>query len=243
MIKLENIVKKYGDKLAVNNLNLEVKSGELFGFLGPNGAGKTTTIKMITGLLKPSSGNLKIYNLKYEDEGEKIKSKIGYIPDRPYVYDKMSGMEYLLFTGELYNMKKNEIITKAEYWLKRFDLFEDKDRLTENFSHGMKQKLVFSSCFIHEPEIIIVDEPMVGLDPRSSKLLKEILKEKISGGTTIFLSTHTLSVAEELCSRIGIIMNGQLIATGTYDELKNQAGNSKNLEEIFLKLTSVSQED
>ncbi len=242
MILIKDLCKNYGDKEAVNKLNLEIKKGEIFGFLGPNGAGKTTTIKMLAGLLKESSGNLEINGLNYEKNATEIKSKIGYIPDRPYVYEKMTGFEFLKFTGQLYNMSKNEIKEKSEYWLERFDLTEDADRLTEGYSHGMKQKLVFSSCFLHSPELIIVDEPMVGLDPKSGKLLKDILREKITEGMTIFLSTHTLSVAQELCTRIGIIARGSLIATGTYEELhalsmEKESGTSENLEEVFLKLT------
>jgi len=244
MIEIVNVTKKFGRVVAVSDLSLKVEAGEFFGFLGPNGAGKTTTIKLLTGLLKPTSGRIFIGGIDITKEPEKAKQKIGYIPDNPYIYDKLSGREFLKFVGGLYGMSDREIDRRID-WL--FDLFQVGswgDERSESYSHGMKQKIVMASAFLHSPEVIIIDEPMVGLDPQSSRLVKDMLKLASRMGTTVFLSTHTLSIAEELCDRIGIVNQGKLVALGTLEELRRQAeergvenvsGNS--LEDLFLSLT------
>lgn len=238
MIELINVTKKFGDKVAVKGLSLDVKSGEFFAFLGPNGAGKTTTIKMITGLLKPDGGTVKICGIDISQKPGEAKMKTGYVPDSPYIYEKLTAREYLEFTGGLYRMPQEKIEKKIE-WL--FDLFGMNgwaDSRCEEYSHGMRQKVIFCSAFLHEPEVLVVDEPMVGLDPQSARLVKDLLKMLSSRGTTVFVSTHTLSVAEELCDRIGIVDKGELIALGTLDELRSKAASDgESLEKLFLKLT------
>lgn len=236
MIKTLNLTKKFGKFTAVSHLNLEIEKGELFGFLGPNGAGKTTTIKMLVGLLKPSEGKVLIGGHDIEREPLRAKQIIGYIPDQPYLYRKLTGKEFLEFIANLYGMKVNQ--GKIEELLSIFELDGWGEELIENYSHGMRQKLVFSASLIHEPEIIIVDEPMVGLDPKSTRLVKNILRKKCTEGSTVFVSTHGIKVAEEICTRIGIIREGRLIAQGTMEELKEAAhSQTKDLEEVFLRLT------
>jgi ABC-2 type transport system ATP-binding protein len=241
MIELLNVSKAFGEKKAVDDLTLGVKSGEFFAFLGPNGAGKTTTIKMIAGLLRPEEGTVKICGHDISLEAEAAKMKTGYIPDAPYIYEKLTAREYLEFTGGLYRMPQDRIVKRID-WL--FDLFGMNgwaDTRCEEYSHGMRQKVVFCSALIHEPSVLVVDEPMVGLDPQSARLVKDLLKMYSSKGTTVFVSTHTLSVAEELCDRIGIINRGKLIALGTLEELKSRAeAEGENLESLFLRLTGGS---
>lgn len=237
MIQTLNLTKRFGAKIAVNNLTLEVKKGELFGFLGPNAAGKTTTIKLLTGLLKPTNGSASICGYDIEKDYIKLKGLLSYIPDIPYLYERLTGREFLRFVSEIYLLDEKKAISKIEELLEFFSLKESADILIEEYSHGMRQKLVISAALIHNPQVIIVDEPMVGLDPKTTKLVKDIFKESAKNGITIFMSTHTLSLAEELCDRIGIIDNGNLIAIGTIDELRQTSGIDGELEEIFLKLT------
>lgn len=237
VIKIENLVKNFEDIVAVNNLNLEIKEGELFAFLGPNGAGKTTTIKILTGLIKPTSGITLINGINIQKNPLEAKKIIGYIPDHPYLYEKLSGRDFFHFVGDLYNMPRDEQEKHLEFYFSLFGLKDAADKLIENYSHGMRQKLVFSICLMHDPKVIIVDEPMVGLDPKSTRIVKNLLKEKSKNGATIFLSTHTLSVAEELADKIGIINHGKLIFFGTLNEMKNYSQKDGNLEELFLKLT------
>lgn len=236
MIKVVDLSKRFGDLWAVRELNLEIDRGEIFTFLGPNGAGKTTTIKLLTGLLKPTAG--KVYLGGYDLERERIKALglVSYISDEPYLYEKLSGREFLKFIGELYRVEG--LRKRIEEVLEIFEITEIGDKLIEDYSHGMKQKLIFSSTLLHNPRIIIIDEPMVGLDPKSVRLVKDILRDRARDGVTIFLSTHTLSVAEELSHRIGIIDRGRLIAIGTLDELRSSAREALHLEDIFLELTS-----
>ena len=238
MIELLKVTKKFGKKTAVDDLSLHIKTGEFFGFLGPNGAGKTTTIKLMTGLLRPESGTIRICGTDIIKDPEAAKMKTGYVPDAPYIYEKLTAREYLEFTGGLYDMSPEKIRSQTE-WL--FDLFGMDgwvDSRCEEYSHGMRQKVVFCSAFLHDPEVLIVDEPMVGLDPQSMRLVKDLLKLYSSRGTAIFVSTHILSVAEELCDRIGIIHNGRLIGLGTLDELGSMAtAEGENLESLFLKMT------
>ncbi|MEW6088980.1 MAG: ABC transporter ATP-binding protein [bacterium] len=239
MIDIVNLSKKFRENPAVCGLSLNVKKGEIFGFIGPNGAGKTTTIKMISGLLMPTAGTIKIDNIDISLNPVDAKKITGLIPDEPFLYEKLTGWEFLYFLGQLYNLDKNTIKNKGMELLDLFNLTYEADDLIEGYSHGMKQKLVIISALIHEPRVIIVDEPMVGLDPRSSKIVKNIFVTLAKKGVTIFMSTHTLFLAQEICERIGVIYKGKLIALGTFDELKNKAesDNVENLEEIFLKLT------
>ena len=239
MIKTEHLSKNFRNFTAVNDVNIEVKPGEIYGFLGPNGAGKTTTIRMLIGLLKPSAGKIFINGYDLVKNPISAKSMVGFIPDRPYIYEKLTGREFLNFIGGIYGMHPSEIEQKAPGWLEFFDLKNWADELAESYSHGMKQRLVFASALLHEPKAIIVDEPMVGLDPKGAKLLKDAFRELAhKQGRTIFMSTHTLEVAEEVCDRIGIISSGKLIAEGGMDELRGQAkSQGANLEDIFLKLT------
>ncbi len=238
MIKITNLTKKYGEHIAVDNLSLGIKPGELFGFLGPNGAGKTTTIKMMTGILKPTEGSIEINGINIESEPEKAKKLIGYIPDDPYLYDRLSAREYLRFVGGLYNMEPELIEERSKELFDIFGMNSWVDKHCEEFSHGMRQKIVFCSAFLHRPKVMIVDEPMVGLDPQSSRLVKDMMKQYAIDGNTVFISTHVLSVAEELCDRIGIINRSKLIETGTFTELKAKAAREDvNLETLFLELT------
>jgi ABC-2 type transport system ATP-binding protein len=238
MISLLNLTKRFKDILAVDSLCLEIKKGELFGFLGPNGAGKTTTIKLMVGLLKPTKGQVLIGGWDIQEKPTLAKSIIGYIPDNPYLYEKLTGWEFLNFIADIYSLNGKER-KEIDYYFDIFELKEYKDELIQNYSHGMRQKLIFSSIFLHHPKVIIIDEPMVGLDPRSSRLIKDILKKKREGGATIFISTHNLEVAEELCTRVGIIHKGRLVAEGNSEELLELAKirGEGRLEEVFLELT------
>jgi len=239
MIELTDLTKKYGEFQAVNDLNLCVKKGEIFGFIGPNGAGKTTTIKMMGGILEPTKGMVKIAGINMREEPEKAKSKIGFIPDRPYLYEKLTGMEFLRFTADLYGVPEETFKATAFKILKDFSLADWADELVESYSHGMKQRLIMSAALLHDPEVIIVDEPMVGLDPAAIMMVKSLFKELAGQGVTIFMSTHTLKVAEEICDRIGVINKGHLIAMGTTQELQREANITEaDLEQVFLNLTN-----
>jgi ABC-2 type transport system ATP-binding protein len=239
MIELRAITKKYGDHPAVNNLSLNIPKGEIFGFIGPNGAGKTTTIKIMGGMLLPSSGSVKICGINMKAHPENAKRKIGFIPDRPYLYEKLTGMEFLQFTADLYSVNKNGFVQKAKEELKRFSLIDWADELIESYSHGMRQRLIFASALLHDPEVIIVDEPMVGLDPVAIMMVKDLFKRLSKKGATIFMSTHTLKVAEDICDRIGIIHRGRLIATGTTEDLQREARiTDADLERVFLLMTA-----
>jgi ABC-2 type transport system ATP-binding protein len=238
VIKIENLVKKYQSVVAVDHLNLEVPKGQLFGFLGPNGAGKTTTIKLLMGLLKPSNGTITINGLNIHEDPVKAKAMVGYIPDRPYIYEKLTGMEYLEFIADLYSLEKEVVRPRAMKFLEFFDLKESANELIEGYSHGMKQKLIISGALIHTPKIVVVDEPMVGLDPRGARQVKDLFRDLCKEGTTLFMSTHSLGIAEAMCHRVGIILKGKMIADGSVEDLRNQAQQEHgDLEEIFLKLT------
>jgi ABC-2 type transport system ATP-binding protein len=238
MIELLNVTKRFGQKTAVDDLTLNIKRGEFFGFLGPNGAGKTTTIKMMTGLLKPEGGTIRICGVDVQRQPEAAKMKTGYVPDSPYIYEKLTAREYLEFTAGLYDMDPAVFRKRMESLFDLFGMNGWVDNRCEEYSHGMRQKVVFCSAFIHDPRVLIVDEPMVGLDPQSMRIVKDQMKLYSSRGASIFMSTHTLSVAEELCDRIGIVHNGQLISLGTLDELKKEAASEgENLESLFLKIT------
>ena len=239
MIELTDLTKKYGEFQAVNDLNLCVKKGEIFGFIGPNGAGKTTTIKMMGGILEPTKGMVKIAGINMREEPEKAKSKIGFIPDRPYLYEKLTGMEFLRFTADLYGVPEETFKATAFKILKDFSLADWADELVESYSHGMKQRLIMSAALLHDPEVIIVDEPMVGLDPAAIMMVKSLFRKLAGQGVTIFMSTHTLKVAEDICDRIGVINKGRLIAMGTTKELQREANVTEaDLERVFFNLTS-----
>lgn len=238
MIVLENLTKRYGETLAVNRLNLTVPAGEIFGFIGPNGAGKTTTIRIMSGTLAPTEGSVKVAGISLADDPVKAKSRIGFIPDRPYLYEKLTGMEFMKFSAELYGVDEKIFAQKAEGLLGTFSLFDWRHELIEAYSHGMKQRLIIASALLHDPLVLIVDEPMVGLDPAGIRLVKVLLRELADRGTTVFMSTHTLAIAEDICDRIGVIHRGNLIATGTTGDLNVVAqAQDADLEEVFLILT------
>ena len=238
MIKLTNLTKRYGSFTAVNSINLEVPRGELFGFLGPNGAGKTTTLRMIAGILRPTSGIVEIGGVNIVKEPVAAKSKLGFIPDRPFIYEKLTGAEFLRFVAGLYDQQGPEIEHRARELLALFDLEEWRDELVESYSHGMRQKLIISSAFVHRPEVIVVDEPMVGLDPKAARILKDLFREYTRRGHTVMMSTHTLEIAESMCDRIAIIQSGVIRAAGTMADLRSTAeSGAMGLEEIFLRLT------
>ncbi len=241
MIKLVKLTKKFHNITAVDHINLEVESGSIMGFLGPNGAGKTTTIKMIAGVLKPSSGTIILDNIDLLKYPTKAKAILGYIPDRPFIYEKLTGYEFLQFIASLYGIDPFEIKTRILELLNRFDLLDFKDELIETYSHGMKQRLVMCSALVHDPKILIIDEPIVGLDPRGIKMVKELFKNYASKGKTIFVSTHSLDIAEAISDEIAIIDKGKIIAIGTIKELEERAGAEGKLEDVFFKLTSNRQ--
>ena len=238
MLELRGVGKRYGKFTAVKSLDLTVHRGEIFGFLGPNGAGKTTTIRMVAGVLRPTAGQVLVGGDDLEATPEAAKARIGYIPDRPFLYEKLSGGEFLRFVAGLWGRDGEEVDQRIDKLLELFQLTQWRDELIESYSHGMRQKILISSALIHQPEIIVVDEPMVGLDPRSARLLKDLFRTFVANGGTIFLSTHTLEVAEALCDRIAIISGGEIIALGSMDDLRAQAhAGGAHLEEIFLKVT------
>jgi ABC-2 type transport system ATP-binding protein len=237
MILFENLTKIYSGIIAVDNVNLQIPQGTIFGFIGPNGAGKTTTIKMMAGVLKPTKGRIVINGLDIARQPSKAKKIIGFIPDRPFLYEKLSGLEFLRFKAGLYGITGDSLYEKIEDLLTLFELTDWADELIESYSHGMKQRLVIASAMIHEPKVIIVDEPMVGLDPKGAKLVKDIFKGCAESGATVFMSTHTLALAQEVCQTIAIVNKGRVVASGTSEELKKQAGIEGNLEKIFLKIT------
>jgi ABC-2 type transport system ATP-binding protein len=238
MLRLESVVKRYGGFTAVAGIDLSVRRGEIFGFLGPNGAGKTTTIRMVAGVLQPTSGRILVGGNDLSAEPELAKRRIGYIPDRPFLYEKLSGGEFLRFVAGLWGRDGQATEDRANRLLELFNLRDWKDALIESYSHGMRQKLLISSALVHQPELIVVDEPMVGLDPRSARILKDLLRSFVEAGGTVFLTTHTLEVAEAVCDRIAIMGGGKVIALGTMDDLRSQAhAGGAHLEEIFLKVT------
>ncbi len=238
MIRLQGVTKRYGSFTAVHPLELHVPRGELFGFLGPNGAGKTTTIRMLAGVLRPSAGMIEIGGVDMVREPVRAKQQIGYIPDRPSIYEKLTGAEFLRFVSGLWGRDGADAERRARDLLRLFDLEPWQDSLVESYSHGMRQKLLISSALVHAPDLIIVDEPMVGLDPKGARQIKDLLRNFAAQGGTVFLSTHTLEVAEALCDRIAILHQGEIRALGTMAELRHEAeAGAAGLEEIFLRLT------
>ena len=242
-ILIDNLSKSYGDFPAVRDLSLQVAPGEIFTFIGPNGAGKTTTIKILTGLLKPSRGRTSILGNDVQIHPVEAKRLIGYIPDHPYLYEKLTGRDFFHFIGDLFEIDRKRTAERMEEYYALFGLEGAEDEFIENYSHGMRQKLVFSVSLMHDPRVLIVDEPMVGLDPQSARTLKNLLKRKASEeGVAVFLSTHTLSLAEELADRIGVLNHGDLIFIGTLEEMRRKVAGQDNLEELFLTLTGAGEE-
>jgi ABC-2 type transport system ATP-binding protein len=237
LIQLTGLTKRYGDFTAVAGIDLSVRRGELFGLLGPNGAGKTTTLRMIAGILQPTAGTIAIGGVSLASNPVAAKSKLGFIPDRPFIYEKLTGTEFLRFVAGLYGQGGDAIDRRGEELLALFDLVDWKDELVESYSHGMRQKLIIASAFVHRPEVIVVDEPMVGLDPKAARLLKDLFRAYVERGNTIVMSTHTLEVAETLCDRVAIVQNGKIAAMGTMAELRTSTGYDSGLEDIFLRLT------
>jgi ABC-2 type transport system ATP-binding protein len=242
MVRLQDVSKRFGELTAVDSLDLHIARGEFFAFLGPNAAGKTTTIKMLTGLLKPSSGRIEIGGFDLALEPEKAKALMSYVPDFPFLYDKLTAHEFMRFVGDIYQLDRAIISERTEALFDTLHLHDSAHELTENLSHGTRQRLVIASALLHEPQLFVIDEPMVGLDPRHARIVKTEFKKRAEAGMTIFLSTHQLSVAEEVADRIGIIHRGRLIALGTVEELRTQSQEAGALENIFLSLVEEKAE-
>lgn len=244
MIQLIRLTKHYGKLAAVDDLSLEVSAGQIFGFLGPNGAGKTTTIRTMMGILKPTSGRILLGPYDVVSEPQKAKAICGFIPDRPFIYEKLSGQEFLTFVGKLHGLDAARLKNRSAELLELLELAPWRDQLIEGYSHGMKQRLVVCAALIHEPRILIVDEPMVGMDPKGARTLKDLFRSLAAGGATIFMSTHSIAVAEEICQRIGIIQKGRLIACGTMAEIRHRTSSANgNLESVFLQLTEEQERE
>jgi ABC-2 type transport system ATP-binding protein len=238
MIQIETVTRTYGQKVAVDRLTLHVPPGEVFAFLGPNGAGKTTTIKMMVGLLKPSKGSIRIDGCDVVGQSLEAKQVVGYVPDEPYLYDKLTGREFLRFVAQMYDMASKSVDAAIEKQVEQFELHEFIDRLAESYSHGMRQRITFASALLHHPKLLIVDEPMVGLDPRSARRVKEIFSTYARQGNTVFMSTHTLAIAEEIAGRIGVIDHGRILFLGSVAELRQRLSlGGSSLEDLFLALT------
>ncbi len=238
MIRLEGLTKTYGKFVAVDNIDLHVPRGTMFGFLGPNGAGKTTTLRIIAGIMRPTAGRIWLGGDDVVADPMAAKARMGFIPDRPFLYEKLTGAEFLRFVAGLYRQDGQVVEKRIDELLDVFELSQWKHELIESYSHGMRQKLIISSALIHRPECIVVDEPMVGLDPKAARLLKDIFRQFVDRGGTVLMSTHTLEVAETMCNRIAIIQTGKIVAQGTMAELREQtAAGDASLEELFLKLT------
>jgi len=238
MIELIHVVKKFGELVAVNDLSLTVERGEFFAVLGPNAAGKTTTIKILAGLIKPTEGSARVAGFDVQEHPLEVRRRLAYVPDFPFLYDKLTPWEFIRFTGQLFQMEEARIRGNAEMLIKRFNLDPYVNKTIEGLSHGTRQRVAIVSALMHDPEVFVIDEPMVGLDPHHARVVKDILKERSEAGMTVFLSTHQLSVAEEIANRIGIIHQGRLIAVGTRDELRQRSGAEGPLEKTFLALTA-----
>jgi ABC-2 type transport system ATP-binding protein len=238
MIKIKNVTKKYGKSfIAVNGLNLNIKAGQIFGFIGPNGAGKTTTIKMMTGVTNPDSGSLTINNVDVAKDPLSAKKQFGFVPDNPDMFLRLKGIEYLNFIADIYDVNKEDRSDLIVNLTKEFEIFDALNDQIQTYSHGMRQKLVLIGALIHNPKVWILDEPLTGLDPKSSFKLKEMMKNHVKNGNVVFFSTHVLEVAEKLCDRIGIINKGKLVFEGTLTQLKQKYKSTKSLENIFLEIT------
>ena len=242
MIEISQLTKRFGDLVAVDRLDLRVEPGEIFGLLGPNGAGKTTTIKVLTGLLRPTSGFVRVTGIDLASRPLEAKRRMGLVPDEPFVYPKLTGTEFLRFAGDLYGVEIETQKKRIPELLEMFELSSYAGELAESYSHGMRQKLVLCAALLHEPPVLVLDEPLVGLDPKSGRLVKEIFQTLSKRGCTLFMCTHILEIAERLCHRIGIMTSGRLKALGTLSELRNQAkSGGAALEDVFLSLTGGSE--
>jgi len=237
LIEMRQLVKRYGEKAAVDGVSLEVHAGEIFGFLGPNGAGKTTTIKVIVGLLQPTSGTVRVGGHDVQKEPLQAKASSGYVPDEPHLYPKLTGRELLRFVGNLYGVTGEQVERRIDELLRLFDLAPAADDTIDSYSHGMRQKTALAAALVHDPKVLVLDEPTVGLDPKSARLIKDLLRQMAERGAAVFLSTHILEIAENMCDRIGIINQGRLIASGTMAELRSLGKGESSLEDIFLSLT------
>ena len=242
MIELDHLVKKFGDLTAVNDVSLKIGKGEFFAMLGPNAAGKTTTIKLLTGLIKPTAGTSRICGFDIQAQPLEARRRLAYVPDFPFLYDKLTAWEFFRFTGQLFQIDAARIEKNAQELVTRFHLLEFADRALEGLSHGTRQRVAIVSALLHDPEVFVIDEPMVGLDPQHARGVKDVLKERSLAGMTVLVSTHQLSIAEEMSDRIGIINGGKLIAVGTREELRRQSGSTGALEEIFLSLTAEARQ-
>lgn len=239
MLEIINLSKQFGTFKAVDDITLNIKSGDLFGFLGPNGAGKTTTIKIITGLYSQTSGTIKVDGIDIKENHLSVKERIGYIPDQPFLYDKLTGREFLYFSGGLYRLSKSFVKNKIDELIETLNIGDWIDKRTEEYSQGMRQRITIASALLHEPKLIIVDEPMVGLDPQSAHIIKKLFKQLTSDGTAIFMSTHSLNVVEEICNKVAIINNGKIIFDDDINHLYEiRKDMDKNLEQIFIQLTN-----
>lgn len=238
MIELDHLVKNFGDLIAVNDVSLKIGRGEFFAMLGPNAAGKTTTIKLLSGLMKPTSGSARICGFDVQAQPLEARKRLAYVPDFPFLYDKLNAWEFFRFTGQMFQLDAAKIEKNARELVARFHLQDFADRSLEGLSHGTRQRVAIVSALLHDPEVFVIDEPMVGLDPQHARVVKDVLKERSLAGMTVLVSTHQLSIAEEMADRIGIINDGKLIAVGTRDELRKQSGAAGALEEIFLSLTA-----
>jgi ABC-2 type transport system ATP-binding protein len=243
MIEFDSVTRKYGQKVAVDGLDLVIPPGELFALLGPNGAGKTTTIKMIVGLMQPSSGTVRVCGHNVTTSARDAARLLGYVPDVPYLYDKLTGREFLRFIADMFGLDQRLSEERLARQIANFQLANFVDDLTETYSHGMKQRLAFAAALVHEPRVLVIDEPMVGLDPRSVRLVKDLLRAQAAAGLTIFMSTHLLSIAEEIADRVGVLEQGKLRFLGTLDELRRHlATEHSSLEQLYLNLTAEAGE-
>jgi ABC-2 type transport system ATP-binding protein len=241
-IEIQNVTKCYGRMRAVDDISLSVGTGELFAFLGPNGAGKTTTIKMITGLLIPDAGIITVCGHRMvSDDGRLARARMAYVPDEPFLYEKLSAREFLRFVGQMYSMPPDRAEQQAQHLMNRLQITTFADQLAEGYSHGMKQRVALAAALLHDPQVLVVDEPMIGLDPRSVRTVKELFRELVAAGRTVFMSTHTLDVAESIADRIAIINQGRIVACGTLAELRSKAAHEHRLEDIFLELTNPAE--
>jgi ABC-2 type transport system ATP-binding protein len=238
-LQISGLSKRFGDKPAVNDLNLTVRAGELYALLGPNGAGKTTTLRMVTGLLKPDAGSIEVFGVDLRADPAAAKRLIAWLPDEPMIYDKLTALEYLAFVAGLWGVAPDVARTRAEELLRWLDLWNERDQRCESFSRGMKQKAALAGALIHEPRLLILDEPLTGLDAGAARQVKDLLQQKVSQGATVILTTHILEVAERLADRIGIIQGGRLLAQGTLEELQTRAGEGRTLEDVFLRLVAA----
>jgi ABC-2 type transport system ATP-binding protein len=236
-IVLDHVTKCYGRLRAVDDISLHVLPGEVFAFLGPNGAGKTTTIKMMTGLLAPDAGRIEVCGFAMSSDARAAKARLAYVPDQPFLYQKLSAREFLSFVGQMYELDADLCLERANQYMALLDVTRFADQLAESYSHGMKQRVVLAAALMHDPQVLVVDEPMVGLDPRTVRIVKDIFRQRAAAGRTVFMSTHTLDVAESIAHRIAIIHQGRIVACGTLDELKARAAREHRLEDIFLELT------